>query len=402
MKRPGLILILVASAAFAGSDPTFVGQEAPLESQRVLEPPLQVDPSPVNPEPEVDTYDEDYPLGRGTPGLAFLPGAAFINNGGGWDAGVTVALRYYFPRIGADTSGPEALSPWSMQLGYLIPHAIRGAAGGSIDQVIGARTYEADIESFSEAHLAMQYRWKVRWPIRMIPEISLGVGMAMFQNDLIYYSGIGGFSPEYYTDSAKKTQWGPVARLGLPLFANDWFALRCEAGYVNYPNKVEFGGETFDLSVKGLAIYPSFQVAIGYLRPEVSKGVVLPNSAIPVWAIAALQTEKRSPIIAASEALKNAPPSGGLSGNVLFQYKNSSAKKVELVGDFNSWTPEPMYIDQDKVWITVKDLPSGTYRYNFVVNGKREIRDPWNKTLDPSRRTRGASVFVVPPLSVNR
>jgi 1,4-alpha-glucan branching enzyme len=79
----------------------------------------------------------------------------------------------------------------------------------------------------------------------------------------------------------------------------------------------------------------------------------------------------------------------------MFQYKNRWAKKVELVGDFTGWKPEPMYIDEAHVWIAVKDLAPGEYHYNFLINGKKEIRDPWNRALDPSRRSRGSSTFVV-------
>jgi hypothetical protein len=115
--------------------------------------------------------------------------------------------------------------------------------------------------------------------------------------------------------------------------------------------------------------------------------------------LSALQTEKRSPIIAPPEVLLNsnqAQTQGGLSGNVLFQYKSRSARKVEILGDFNNWSPQPMYRDKNHVWVTVKDLPAGSYRYSFLINGKREIRDPWNTSFDPSMRPRGCSTFVVP------
>jgi 1,4-alpha-glucan branching enzyme len=83
----------------------------------------------------------------------------------------------------------------------------------------------------------------------------------------------------------------------------------------------------------------------------------------------------------------------------MFQYKSRTADKVELVGDFNHWKPEPMYLDSAHVWVTVKDLKAGPYHYVFLVNGKREVRDPWNTSFDPSQRAHGVSSFVVPEVN---
>ena len=203
----------------------------------------------------------------------------------------------------------------------------------------------------------------------------------------------------YTTSSANS--WGPLARIGLPLLSNDWFALRMEVGYVHYSNTVNDFGQSFDVGLSGISFYPSIQISFGYLQPGVEKGVYLPPSALPLWAITALQTDKRSPIIAPPEVALNAHQAaqGGLSGNVLFQYKNRGAHKVELLADFNQWKPEPMYMDSAHIWVTVKDLKAGPYHYVYLVNGKREVKDPWNTSFDPSRRAHGCSTFVVQEVS---
>ena len=409
------LLILASVNCVIGSDavipkakvhPTFVAPpEAPNDSvdqprttQELTTP--QEEPASTAQPLHFDTESEEYPLGRGTPGFALLLGSAFQHTGTGWDAAPTLAARYYFPLSLAETEGPEALSPWSLEMGAVLPHQLSGSAGGSADETVGTTEYHVKINKFSSEHLALQYRWAIRWPLRMTPDFSLGLSVAQFENDYeVDTPTPGNFATSH------NTALGPLARVGLPLLANDWFALRMEVGYVHYSNTVNNFGHSMDLGLSGIGVYPSIQVSLGYLHPGVEKGVYLPPSAVPLWALAAMQTEKKSPIIAPPEVLLNprqAAVQGGLSGNVLLQYKSRSAQKVELLGDFNQWKPEPMYLDKAHVWITVKDLPAGTYHYTFLVNGRREIRDPWNPSFDPSRRPRGCSQFVVPEVMPTR
>jgi hypothetical protein len=377
--------------------PAVPPSQATNNDERALQPPIQQDASTVaQPNLDYDIESEEHPLGRGTPGFALLAGAAIQHTGTGWDSGATAAARYYFPRSFTETEGPESLSPWSVEVGGIVPHEIVGSGGGSIDTTIGGNFYHVQISHFSEIHLAGQYRWAIRWPLRVTPELSLGLSLGHFDNS--FYTNF----PYFGYNSYGTNSLGPLARVGLPLLANDWFALRMEVGYVHYSNKVNVNGQTFDLGLSGLGFYPSIQVSLGYLHSGVEKGVYLPPSALPLWAISALQTEKRSPIIAPPEVLLNAhqaQATGGLSGNVLFQYKNRGARKVELLADFNHWKPEPMYMDSAHVWVTVKDLKAGPYHYVYLINGKREARDPWNTSFDASQRAHGVSTFVVPEVS---
>jgi hypothetical protein len=364
-------------------NPSFVASSAPVD-------PLAETAAPA-PSLDFDTESEEHPLGRGTPGMALLMGGAFLHTGSGWDAAPALAARYYFPRSFTETEGPESLSPWSVELGGIFPHAVSGDAGGSSTRIVGGLDNTVKIDSFAEEHLALQYRKMFRRPFRVVPEISLGLSIAQFKNN---------FNNSGYNDTYNSSL-GPLARIGLPILANDWFAFRMELGYVKYSNKVNVNGQSFDMGLSGLAVFPSIQVSLGYLHPGVEKGVYLPPSALPLWAISVLQTERRSPIIAPPEVALNAHQAGqgGLSGNVLFQYKNRGAQKVELLADFNHWKPEPMYMDSAHVWVTVKDLKAGPYHYVYLINGKREIKDPWNTSFDPSRRAHGVSTFVVPEVT---
>jgi hypothetical protein len=377
---------------------TFVAPADAPSSQTEAQPERPDDPSSATPL-DFDSNSAEYPLGHGTPGFALSAGGAFQRLTNQWDSAAEVDAQYYFKRREIDTDGPEALSPWSLVFGAVLPHQIFGSGGPIAVQHIGNGIYSSTIKNFSSELLAIQYRWATHWPIRMTPEVSLGVSMAQIKNQTTAFESNVGFINVATTEN---NSLGPLVRIGLPLLANDWFSLRLDMGYVHYANNVNSSGVSFNTPLSGIGVYPSIQVSLGYLQPGVEKGVYLPPSALPLWVIAALQTGKRSPIIAPPEVLLNshqAATQGGLSGNVMFQYKSRTADKVELMGDFNHWKPEPMYLDKSHVWVTVKDLKAGPYRYVYLVNGKREVRDPWNTSFDPSRRAHGVSSFVVPEVT---
>jgi chromosome partitioning protein len=57
-------------------------------------------------------------------------------------------------------------------------------------------------------------------------------------------------------------------------------------------------------------------------------------------------------------------------GGVLFKLEAPDAKRVALIGDFNSWE-EPIELnddDEDGVWTTIARLDPGTYQYKFLVD----------------------------------
>jgi 1,4-alpha-glucan branching enzyme len=97
------------------------------------------------------------------------------------------------------------------------------------------------------------------------------------------------------------------------------------------------------------------------------------------------------------------PPGGGepevLKGGVMFRYRNSDAKKVYVVGDFNDWSPtaDPMADDNgDGQWTLFYPLAPGRYAYKFVVDGKNWISDSVNPESEPDGFDGRNSVVVVP------
>lgn len=64
---------------------------------------------------------------------------------------------------------------------------------------------------------------------------------------------------------------------------------------------------------------------------------------------------------------------------VHFQIHAPGAQQVELVGDFNNWSPGAIRLrgpDASGHWTANIDLPEGHYEYQFLVNGKTWVTDP--------------------------
>ncbi len=61
-------------------------------------------------------------------------------------------------------------------------------------------------------------------------------------------------------------------------------------------------------------------------------------------------------------------------GGILFQTLAKKARSVEVAGDFNNWIPEAMYCrGTTALWQLVVPMPTGSYRYKFIVDGEWQI-----------------------------
>ena len=70
-----------------------------------------------------------------------------------------------------------------------------------------------------------------------------------------------------------------------------------------------------------------------------------------------------------------------VDGGVIFHYFDRGAARVNVVGDFNNWSPktDAMVDDNgDGEWTLFYNLAPGVYQYKFVVDGKQWITDPRN------------------------
>jgi len=53
-------------------------------------------------------------------------------------------------------------------------------------------------------------------------------------------------------------------------------------------------------------------------------------------------------------------------------------KKVEIIGSFNNWIPQPLVKSEKHMWKISLALSPGEYAYNFIADGK-PIKDPFNQ-----------------------
>ena len=69
---------------------------------------------------------------------------------------------------------------------------------------------------------------------------------------------------------------------------------------------------------------------------------------------------------------------------VLFTLDAPESSRVQLAGDFNSWIPDGNEMEfSNGLWRKMIELTPGRYRYRYVVDG-RWVKDPLNKSVEPS------------------
>ncbi len=127
-------------------------------------------------------------------------------------------------------------------------------------------------------------------------------------------------------------------------------------------------------AVKKVSLPETFDPAFGV-------GTGWPAAASP----AAPATPGRPPVRSPAPS-----PDPGATRNIRFTFRDSRPAKVELVGNFNNWTPEAMTKGDNFVWDVSVPLKPGEYTYNFLVDGKPS-RDPNNPRTAPE----GRSLLVV-------
>jgi cellulose biosynthesis protein BcsQ len=97
---------------------------------------------------------------------------------------------------------------------------------------------------------------------------------------------------------------------------------------------------------------------------------------------------------AADASMRASAPTPTPEG-VVFAIAAPGARRVQLCGDFNSWTLEESDMTlSGGVWKTVMKLAPGRYRYRYVVDGVWQS-DPLNEDAEPAPYGGRNSVFVV-------
>ncbi len=83
---------------------------------------------------------------------------------------------------------------------------------------------------------------------------------------------------------------------------------------------------------------------------------------------------------------------------ITFYYHNDTANNVALAGTFNEWRPT-ILLKQEwrRIWkVEIPMLPSGTYQYKFVVDGRIWNHDPENLHRESDAFGGFNSVFTIP------
>jgi hypothetical protein len=118
-----------------------------------------------------------------------------------------------------------------------------------------------------------------------------------------------------------------------------------------------------------------------------------PPEPAPAQPVPAPAQAPEPPKAAAEPPQEAEPATSGRAVAVDFQLKAPGAKSVELGGAFivRNNGRKPMVRHSDGTWTLTLYLTPDTYRYFFLVNGKKTL-DPKNPKTD-----RGASVLIVTP-----
>ena len=95
------------------------------------------------------------------------------------------------------------------------------------------------------------------------------------------------------------------------------------------------------------------------------------------------------------------------NGSVIFRVRSRSARTVQVAGDWNNWgngdaesgevlVGSMKAADDDGLWELTVKLPSGRYRYRFVLNETHSMVDPANPRVTTDLWGGKASLLIMP------
>lgn len=141
----------------------------------------------------------------------------------------------------------------------------------------------------------------------------------------------------------------------------------------------------------GFQLWNRYQVLQGELSaPPTQEELdvpVPPTTAATAVVLSTTTTTTEVPVVP-----EVAVPTGEKKTRRTFIYHNPKAGSVQLVGDFNQWTPQSFRKKGSGRWDVSILLSPGDYSYNFVVDGK-VIRD----RNQPRTDAKGRSLLTVAP-----
>ncbi|HOW28327.1 MAG TPA: glycogen-binding domain-containing protein [Elusimicrobiota bacterium] len=137
----------------------------------------------------------------------------------------------------------------------------------------------------------------------------------------------------------------------------------------------------------------AFFVMVDRYRLHATAPAPAVSAALPAKTVSPLQAEPaKKPAAAATapsapmEPPKSEEMTSSSPRRILFTYRNSKPRVVEIVGSFNNWKPLRMKRGANHVWSAMVTLDPGDYTYNYIADGK-VIRDPNNPRTAPEGRS---------------
>ncbi|HVO32832.1 MAG TPA: hypothetical protein VMU17_02885 [Elusimicrobiota bacterium] len=354
----------------------------------------------------LDTYTT-FQLNETRAQLSVGPGW-LSSKGGDPENVVSLALRYRISPIAWPISdepswhiGPFPLSLY-VEAGGMVPGGVSAFSRRS-GMFNDGSSYTTDLRMLNQFQFALVDELPHGNQSWVIPEIGVGASRTTTRMTYSVYNSQVVFA-DYGYGEGDKVSWNPYFQGGLHFFPDHFLSFMLEGSYIAFPYvsgvplQSPGNGNPPDLLNPGFPKYGwllQAKLQMKLVWPTLVHTPLVPQM-MPPWVLPVYTTEEISPWVASRKtADKWNEPGRPPVGNVMFQYKNRWAQKVEIIGDFNDWKPERMLRDRSGMWLSVKDLPAGKFRYNFVVDGKKEIKDPWNKNVDPDSRARGSSLVAV-------
>ena len=124
-----------------------------------------------------------------------------------------------------------------------------------------------------------------------------------------------------------------------------------------------------------------------------------------VW-VSSRTADAPSPASAAAASPVTVQPAADVNADVRpvpkqFVLRNSTARRVSLVGDFNNWNPTAAPLTRDPasgLWTIVVPIAPGRHVYGFMIDDSVLVLDPGApKTRDPALGVEGSVVIVGKP-----
>ena len=176
-------------------------------------------------------------------------------------------------------------------------------------------------------------------------------------------------------------------RVATGMLGNDRYALSAVAGLRDASDEqVGFGSVTATMALaRAVALqaaagsYPSNRVTGTFGGSFASIGVSLRS-------LRRLDNEDAAPLV------RGAPPLTAGARRLAIQAPG--AHRVEIAGDWNSWTPTPATLVGDGTWYSDVRLQPGEHRYAFRVDGKRWMVPDGVVSVDDGFGGRSALVTV--------